>query len=595
MPTSDSPTQVIVDYAHVNGTLPKLRYGHTYTVRARCVDFGGHGPGLADSPPPSAESAEVQFGRLAPLVPPLPLRRQSRPEPGVGDLPDVLVIKSELEQTNRDTPSTDRLLFPPRISQGRLERHDLPAGGSDPASYGFIAEHDAVSIANQTITDPETSELVAGEALVDGQVTPGPTKPEIGYLVDPVAGSAAFIGLPGANGDTALMTYGTWPEIAAVQLELKAGTGAPSVARKQQRVTVSLPKGTVASAELSTAPDPSRLGHLALGQDLAGKARAEALDGLNRSLSPRRPIKFVHTVRLPLLPPSFGTMTATRTEVGQTDVVLAGALGMQRATTDHVVLRSRWTDPVDDLTADTPADVVTKKVVTDLPISLVGDSDTVETLDQTRLDLGDTKRRHVELIGESFCRFSRYFTERIDFISGETNNSLVLNANGVVPASVALTRVDGSERFERNVQFAVDHATGKLAVLDATAIPAGTACRVEFIPLPVSRLSLEAPGAAKQFSFDVLSSAPPDPPDVLAVLPAFARSVSESTSGDRITVVHDGRVLRLHLARPWFSSGEGELLGVAIDGSGSTASTLHTLGARPVDRRDGADDRANDQ
>ncbi len=34
VPAPGSPTQLVVDYAHVNGTLPKLRYGRTYTLRA---------------------------------------------------------------------------------------------------------------------------------------------------------------------------------------------------------------------------------------------------------------------------------------------------------------------------------------------------------------------------------------------------------------------------------------------------------------------------------------------------------------------------------------------------------------------------------
>jgi hypothetical protein len=483
-------------------------------------------------------------------------------------------------------------LFPPRISQGRLERHDLPEGGANATSYGFIAEADAVSLTDQTIVDPETGELVAGAELDNGQVTAGPTKPPVAYLVDPVAGSAAFIGLPGAaNGTPALMTYGTWSDtaadqdIAAVQLQLRSGKGAPRLARDERRVAVSLPKGTVATAELSTAPDPSRLEHMAFGQGLDAKARSEALDGLNRSLSPRRPITFVHAVRVPLDPPSFGDMTATRTTTGQTDVVVDGSLGVHRATTDHVVLRSRWTDPIDDPHSDAPTDQVTKKILTDLPIALTadssaGDSDTTETLGPTSLDLGDTKRRHVELVAEGFCRFSRYFTERIDFVTGDPDSALVLSSKGVVPSSVVLSRLDTGERFERDVDFAVDRKSGELTVLDSNAIPSSTQCRVEFIPLPVSRLSTKGKGDGKTFAFDVPSSAPPDLPDVIAVLPAFSRSVTETDS--QITVVHDGRVLRLHLARPWFSSGSGELLGVAIDppDATSTASTTLTRWAR---------------
>lgn len=586
VPANGSSTQVVVDYVHVNGTLPKLRYGRTYTFRGRCVDFAGNGPGLGDAPPAGGESAPAQFGRLAPLVPPLPVRRESRPDPGVGDLPDVLVIKSELRQSDRSTPPTDRLLFPPRISQSRLERHDLPSGGNDPGSYAFIAERDALSLADQTIVDPETGELVAGTAVVDGEVTAGPTKPPVGYLVDPVARHVALIGLPGGSPDApVLMTYGNWPDARAVQLELRAGTGAPGVAGAQRRVRVRLPKGTIATAELSTAPHANLLEHMAFGQNLDADATDVALRGLNHSLSPRRPITLVHAVRLPLLPPSFGPMTATRGDVGQTDVVIDGTLGVHRPTTDHVVLRSRWTDPIDDPDSDAPVEQVTKKVISDVPIALDGDSDTAEELAATSLELGDTKRRLVDVIAEGFCRFSRYFTERIDFITGAPGNTLLLNDKGVVASSVVLTRQDGSERFVRGQHFDVDRDTGELSIVDTTTIPQGTTCRVEFIPRPVSRLSLKA-DTGKRFTFDVPSSSAPDLPNVVGVLPAFSRRLRQTAS--RITVVHDGRALRLHLDRPWFSSGSGELLGVAIDSEGTPTPALTRWGRDPLTPGTGA-------
>jgi hypothetical protein len=583
VPAPGSPTRLIVDYAHVNGTLPKLRYGRTYTLRARCVDLAGNGPVLADVPPPDAEAPPTQFGRLAPLVAPLPVRRASRPDPGVGDLPDVLVIRSELEDTDRDVAPTDRLLFPPRIGQSRLERHGLPAGGNDQGSYDLIAERDARSLADQTLVDPETGELVAGAAIVDGDVTAGPTKPPVLYLADPVAGHAAFVGLPG--GDPArpvLVPYGTWPDVEAVQLQLRSGEGAPRVSRAERRVTVRLPKGTIATAALATAPDAALLDHMALAQGLDPAALTEARRGLNPMVSPRRLVTLVHASRLPLDAPLFGPMTANRDTVGQTDVVIDGILGVHRATTEHVVIRSRWVDTIDDPAdpdqPDAPFERITKRVVSDVPLAPESEDGTAEELNATSLELGDTRRRSVRLVAEGFSRFSRYFTERIDFVMGAPGNTLSLDDEGVVPSSVTLARQDGSERFTRGVHFDVTRE-GELSILDDGAIPRGTVCRVEFIPRPVSRLSLEA-ATGQDFVADVPASAAPVLPSVVAVVPAFARQVTETDTS--ITVDHDGRVLRLHLARPWFSSGAGELLGVAIDAPGTAEPALTRWGRDPL-------------
>ena len=435
------------------------------------------------------------------------------------------------------------------------------------------------------MVDPETGELVAGGAVVDGQVTDGPTTPPVGYLVDPVAADAALIGLPG--GDPAvpvLVSYGTWPDVEAVQLELRAGSGAPVVAAARRRVTVRLPKGTVATAELSSAPDAAFLPHMALGQGLDADATRTARRGLNHALSPRRPVTLVHAVPQPVDAPLFGPMTGTRTSVGQTDVVIDGTLGVHRSSTEHVVLRSRWLDPVDDPAADEPTEQVTKRVVSDVVIATESDEGPAEDLVATSLELGDTKRRVVDLVAEGFSRFSRYFTERIDFATGAPGATLPLHEGGVVPSSVVLTRRDGSERFTRGVHFAVDR-DGELSILDTAAIPRGTLCRVEFIPRPVSRLSLEA-DTGRTVSLDVPSSSAPDLPAVAAVVPAFSRQVTETATS--ITVDHDGRVLRLHLDRPWFSSGVGELLGVAVDSPGAPEPVLTRWGRDPLTAGPGA-------
>ncbi len=74
----------------------------------------------------------------------------------------------------------------------------------------------------------------------------------------------------------------------------------------------------------------------------------------------------------------------------------------------------------------------------------------------------------------------------------------------------------------------------------------------------MSRLSLEATSGQDFVARRCPSSSAPDLPVVAGLVPAFSRQVTETDTS--ITVDHDGRVLRLHLDRPWFSSGAGELL-----------------------------------
>ncbi len=65
----------------------------------------------------------------------------------------------------------------------------------------------------------------------------------------------------------------------------------------------------------------------------------------------------------------------------------------------------------------------------------------------------------------------------------------------------------------------------------------------------------------------VLSSAPPDDPRVLYTLPTFRwqrSTATTTTSTTTMDVTRIGNGLRVWLERPWFSSGNGELLGVVL-------------------------------
>jgi len=90
---------------------------------------------------------------------------------------------------------------------------------------------------------------------------------------------------------------------------------------------------------------------------------------------------------------------------------------------------------------------------------------------------------------------------------------------------------------------------------DAFAVPAGG--------------TLDLTAASAPVEVDVLSSAAPLPPGVRHVIPAFAwtRSSPDAVTSERR---RRGGVLRVYLERPWFSSGEGEMLAVVLGPDPST-------------------------
>jgi hypothetical protein len=78
---------------------------------------------------------------------------------------------------------------------------------------------------------------------------------------------------------------------------------------------------------------------------------------------------------------------------------------------------------------------------------------------------------------------------------------------------------------------------------------------------------------------DVLSSARPDSPKLMYVVPTFGWETKDTGQGR--TSTRSGGGLRVYMERPWFSSGDGELLGVVLP-QGSGGKSRLRLAARAV-------------
>ncbi len=590
-PKPDDPAQLGVTYEARPGTLERLRFNRTYQFRGRCVDLAGNSLPLSTAAPAAGVSPPVLFGRSAPVPAPTVVRRVSRPDPGVGDLPDVIVIKSELTQTDASTPRADRMFFVPGINQLRLERHGLPkADGIDAADYAFLADRDARSLTGQLLVDPENGELVAGAAVVGTAVTAGAYRQIARYLADPAAKQIAFHGLPkGSATSPVLVDVGVWPDPESVTLELAAGSGAPTTTAASKLVRVQLPKGTIHVAEVSSAIDPALLDHFAWFQQLStadkNKLRSVFQRGQNRLVSPRRTVTLVHAVRVPLAAPSFGTFTPARTTIGQTTVLLDGPVSLHRPTTERLVLAATWDGPDFDTTTVVQA---SSAVIDDRFLPTTG-SATSETYDDLAVELGHTRRVQMTIDAEAFCRFSSYFTERREWVATK-GVAFVADGRGISATAVVVSNPGTGATYAEGQDYSLDRAAGSVTPLVSGSIPAASTVRIEYIPLPVSRTSAQA-SRGKTVSFVVPSSAPPPVPKVAHILPAFARTVRATSS--TITVNHDGRVVRVFLERPWNESGAGELLGVATDLAAVAAPELTRWGRDPLTIGTGSRARPN--
>jgi hypothetical protein len=492
--------------------------------------------------------------------------------PGVGDQTSTIVIKSELGDRDNQIKPADRMLFPPAVNQLRLERHGLPlADGIDIADYQFLVDRTAVGLVDQLLIDPTNGENVAGGAVLDDTVTQGPTKQAALYLPDPAGNGVAFHDLPRARAGRAdIMATGNWPNPESVLLELASGNRPPRRLVRDRKVTVTLPQGTIHQCTVSSTVDRTRIDDFKYFENVPNNQRRAQGNviaaGQNTLYSPRQLITLVHAVRVPLQPPSLNPFTATRA-AEETVADVDGTVDVHVPTTDRIVIPCTWTGP--DL-RDDPSGLtigqIGAQILTDtaLPLPDPGVVADEYTFSNKELDLLDTKRHQVTARAESFCRFSEYFTERAELtISDGTTTEL--DSRGFDPVSVTVTEKATGSPIPFPEFFNYDAAAGTITP-DSEALTGSVDVYIDYIPRPFSRKSEEA-RTGKSINFLIPASAPPPPPIVEKVLPAFSRTIR--TTASRITINHDGRVVRAHLATPWNESGEGEELGVALASDGS--------------------------
>jgi hypothetical protein len=202
-----TPFKLTTSFHIVEGTLPSLRFGRRYRLRARAVDLAGGGLLVDD---PVAELLSPLFAlprdpdgfaylRYEPVAAPQVVIRDESAVTGFGSAVDRLVLRTSNDGPANDTAPADvtgaeRHILPPRTSVEmgeRLGMFDTPAGklASNAATWNLISKRDAaelaqseIDVAGQTSSYP----LVAGEKL-----DPLP------YLPDVLSRGAAIRDLPG--------------------------------------------------------------------------------------------------------------------------------------------------------------------------------------------------------------------------------------------------------------------------------------------------------------------------------------------------------------------------------------------------------------
>lgn len=479
------------------GSLPRLRFGRTYRMRARIVDIAGNSIRTDEIPEDdfSIVSPELKYTRYEPVNPPIILFKEKPHNPAdfPGESIERIVIRSNYD-VNATIPSK-RYFAPPQVSPLLAERHSMFDGMATDKIYNLMKEKDVQVEMGETCNPSDLS-----------------------YLPDPLSLGVSFR-VKLIKGPVKMSYFGDppeWPEFKPVIFTLTEDTSI-SWSCTGNAVTVGLPKAEMVRVYVSSLLDKNKV-HM-MGPCLWNPGdENEAAMGMLCLLTPYKEIVLVHAVQQPLIEPQFANFISSDEILGETFAKLSGSISIDGKSTGKISITAEWEDAIDN-----PADpggpkapafgnATTKTTnVFEIPVHTDSSSETISSgvtiyestgvhgtlhlgYGHTALhqEFGDTKHRNIRYTATGSSRFREYFDENAE-----------------------------EKLFARS---------GK--------------------PVQVSIRSKERPAA----------------PKALYIIPVFRWESREweRISTDTFRHTRHGGGLRVYMDRPWYSSGDGELLGVLL-------------------------------
>ncbi|MCL2432286.1 hypothetical protein [Candidatus Bathycorpusculum sp.] len=650
--TAKTGCGVSATFTTAKGSLPRLRFGRLYRIRARIVDLAGNSLAMDD---PSLRdfrcaSKAVGYYRFEPIDPPVMVHRTRVSE---GESLERMVIRSNYNVSTAEylndvnfqeaiakSDSADfdynavneRHFVPPKSSQQQCEMHglfDCYFGdlGQILAGYELAAKRESGTLYDELpdnidnydptspvqLITPHALEGIAttekikpslpskdnpvGDRLAGGQyVIHGEAQITTPWLPDGAAGGTAIRAiaghqLPGVpenmNGLTErslgescvvkkinrefvilVRNGGKWPDSCGFRLILAERAaiidssactetftdnvtvnGAPFWDEKKRTLTFFVPKGRIVRLVYASFVNEEFRESFGIPQwvpnpNLRSDVYTSALCGANWLITPFRELTLVHATQAPVFKPKFTSLEMYRV-LESPDVTLKASgpngICLHGPSTGKFEVEAKWCEWVDD-----PAQEVPKREEFSGKLGEIRLDENhpnrfglKEAVDAQLLDPNDPKaqRSDVHALGDTRFRLIEYRLRATTRFSEYLPSSIYDNPDLVTQEGPV--------------------ATGKPLLLSPNL---ETDAGAEILPTHLESNVIDLQFSDKQSC--VLATAPPTDPRVLYVVPTM-RWASSNTE-DMHVVTREGNSLRVWLDRPWFSSGDGELLGVII-------------------------------
>jgi len=644
------------------GSLPKLRFGHTYRLRARIVDLAGNSQSWK-STDGSLASETISYVRYEPLLPPTLVPRTPFTE---GEAVERLVIRSNFDvtasqyveseevtsalqgETHSYQEGNERHVVPPKTSQLTAETHGefdefFGSGKNYVKGYNIALKEEGTLFDTEIVnTATGEKELIPDHELVEIIKPPATGTPEEGppgqyvihgeeelrlpYLPDPLSRGTSLSDLPGLSSSATSgivkiidPTLGLnllkipfdleWPDSKPFRIRIEERPGQmtgtsceetfqhiedpPKWDQVNRILTVYLAKAQEVKVRYSCYFNHDDLSKMGIWKWLNNSSLKHiltkyALAGSHWMFTPYRELVLVHAVQQPLCEPTIQLLKSIKSHIGDTYTSVEGAIHLSSQSTDKLDLLANWIEPVDDLAEEEPGTIDVNAHAFELKISATDNNIIdlpVKPCDDHLHEFGDTKYRHVKYYFVGTTRFREYFHTKLtepetccfdwDKIPGEDNQKIVdfLNKNRQLDFTLAATiikSVDGQTVTVEEAGTAISLTLNE----DRNAIRVDDNGKEYLYTLVAdgnTELCLYTDRITRRsavYETEVLNSARPASPKVQYIIPTFGweekKEPQNAEKWHTFTRKRIGGGLRVYMDRPWYSSGDGELLGVVL-------------------------------
>ncbi|MCB0714115.1 MAG: hypothetical protein KDD67_17455 [Ignavibacteriae bacterium] len=592
--TSDTDYGLATNFKVQPGTLPRLRYGLGYRMRLRAADLAGNGLTLEEAGNSTTNAtSELIYTRFEPIPTPFLV-----PKTGIkpGESVEHLVVRSNFNTSAADYATVfpipdyaaypaDRHVVPARQVQRMAEEHgmfdDPNTGLPMPSQYTTIINNDA-------FFTPFNAALAAKAVRPEQNIG-------VPWLPDMARGTT-FRGLPGmANGTIRKVDYGpftNWPDLEPFILRLIEGDGVPEEITEGgvKVVVVKLPKAELSKALYSSYLDADDLQKMAIWDWLKEKGapdQTKAANGLNWSLTPYRGLTLIHVTQQPLEEPVVQQLKAEKS-LGDTFAMLSGKISVHGKSSSKVDTYAVWTEPIDNVSLPGPKYIEKKNVAfsdnVDFDDAAVQFPTPPEMKSNDQLLKKMVGKQSLSMIGGAKTLTS-YKVQNTPSMAEQMTSLSTRKKTVQASTSKSIAKGGGARKYALNYDLAAKpderrrHDFGDTKYRRVTYRSVSTSRFREYFLDVIPKVDPKYDDLDDQRSdeqdtskalltrtgetveLDILNSARPEAPKILYVIPSYGWEKQEE--GDEII---SKRVsgLRVWMERPWYSSGDGELLGVVV-------------------------------